>query len=83
MRATACCAVQKHQRQAVGVHGDLVMHRGVVAVQGLSAEFDRFVVHVHKVVRRFALCYGRTGVVFAFTGNYRTAHGKCALLFNG
>lgn len=33
--------------------------------------------------RRFALYYGRTGVVFAFTGNYRTVHGKCALLFNG
>ena len=75
--------MQKYQRQAVGVYGDLVMHGGVVAEDGLSAEFDGFVVHVHKVVRRFALYYGRTGVVFAFTGNYRTAHGKCALLFNG
>ena len=63
MNAPTALRRAKHQRQAVGVYGDLVMHGGEVAV--------------------LPCITGGRGVVFAFTGNYRTVHGKCALLFNG
>lgn len=57
--------MQEHQRQSFGVYGDLVVHGGVVAVQGLPAALNGSVEYIHKVVGRFALRDGRARVVCA------------------
>ena len=54
--------MQEHQRQSFGVYGDLVVHGGVVAVQGLPAALNGSVEYIHKVVGRFALRDGRAYV---------------------
>ena len=75
--------MQEHQRQSFGVYGDLLVHGGVVAVQGLPAALNGSVEYIHKVVGRFALRDGRARVVCACAGFYRAAYGERALFFNG